>query len=158
MRNEKARVSDPKDFVTNPGNDEKVIYSSKVLDDGSIILTPSGKQNVKEYINSFVDQTDIAYIIRQLQLGDTSVLNSRTPMYDDFTGAPKDLRQAMQIMLDGERAFYDLPLDTRQKFDNDFRKWLVSAGSDDWAVKMFGEKVVAGVADQETKDSEGEKE
>lgn len=156
MRNENAKVSNPSDFVTCPGSDVKITYSSKVLDDGSILLTPSGKENVKEYINSFVDQTDIAYIIRQLQLGDTSVLNSRTPMYDDFTGAPKDLRQAMQIMLDGERAFYDLPLDTRQKFDNDFRKWLVSVGTDDWALKMFGEKVA--VADQETKESEGEKE
>lgn len=136
MRNEKACVCDPNKFVSCPGSDTKTVYTTKVQDDGTILLIPSGKENIKEKINSYVDQTDIAYIIRQLQLGDTSVINPSKAMYGDFTETPTDLRHAMQIMIDGEKAFYDLPLDTRQKFDNDFRKWLVSAGSPDWLTKM----------------------
>lgn len=136
MRNEKARVPDPNSFVTSPGETERVVYTSKVQEDGTILLTPCGKENIKEYINSYVDQTDIHYIMQQLSMGNVSVLSNKSPMYGDFTEAPKDLRHAMQIMIDGEKAFYDLPLDTRQKFNNDYRQWLVSAGSEDWLKKM----------------------
>lgn len=137
MRNLKASVPDCNSFVTHPGSDVKVVYSTKVHDDGTIILTPKETYDIQEKIQSYVDQTDISYIIQQLSIGNTTVLNPRTPMYDDFTNAPSDLREAMQTIMDGEKAFYDLPLDTRQKFDNDYRKWLVSAGTDDWLAKMF---------------------
>lgn len=154
MRNEKARIPDPNDFVTCPGDTEHIIYSSKVLEDGTIQLTPCGKENIKEIINSYVDQTDMAYIMAQLAVGNTSVLNQKQPMYGDFTNVPKDMRHAMQIMIDGERAFYELDLETRQKFDNDFRKWIVTAGSEEWIDKM-GSRAFESV---QSKTEEGSKE
>lgn len=154
MTNPNSRIVNPNDFKSNPGSQFEVLYDTKVLDDGSIVLRESGKRDLKAEINSFKDQTDIAYIIKQLQLGNSSVLNPRTPMYDDFTGAPRDLREAMQIMIDGEKAFYQLDLDTRQKFDNDFRKWLVSAGSDQWLRNMniVKDNVVSNEPDSEVKE------
>lgn len=157
MRNEFAFVSDPNAFVSDPGSDTKTVYTTKVQEDGTILLIPAGKENVKEKINSFVDQTDIAYIIRQLQLGDTSVINPSKAMYGDFTQSPANLREAMQTMIDGERAFYELPLDTRQKFDNDFRKWLVSAGSADWFTKMGQTPPTPEVIEKENTENNDEK-
>ena len=157
MRNEFASVSDPNAFVSDPGSDIKTVYSTKVQDDGTILLIPSAKENVKDKINSYVDQTDISYIIRQLQLGDTSVLNPNKGVYGDFTQTPTNLREAMQTMIDGERAFYELPLDTRQKFDNNFRKWLVSAGSADWFNKMGQPAPVPEVIEKENKENNDQK-
>lgn len=127
MRNKNACVSDPNSFVTSAGDEFHVIYNAKLLDDGTIKLIESDKEDIQAKIDSFRDQTDMAYILRQLQLGDTSVLTSKQPMYGDFTAMPKNMLEAMQIMIDGEKAFYDLDLDTRQKFDNNFRKWMIDA-------------------------------
>lgn len=154
MRNDKARVPDPNEFVTCPGETEHIVYTSKVMEDGTILLTPCGKENIKELINSYVDQTDISYIMAQLAVGNTSVLNNKTPMYGDFTEAPKDLRHAMQIMLDGEKAFYQLDLDTRQKFNNDFRQWLVTAGSESWLKNMGAAPSDPESAQEKTNESE----
>lgn len=155
MRNEKACIPDPNKFVTNSGETERVVYTSKVMENGTILLTPCGKENIKEYINSFVDQTDINYIVQQLSMGNVSVLNNRSPMYGDFTEAPKDLRHAMQIMMDGEKAFYQLPLDVRQKFNNDFRQWLVTAGSESWLKNMGSSASDPEQVKEKTNESEG---
>jgi len=136
LRNPNARVPDPNDFFTNPGDPIHVIYSSKVMEDGTINLVPCGKEDTQEIIDSHAEETDMHYIMEQLSMGNVSVLNSKQPMYGDFTEAPKDMRHAMQILIDGEKAFYDLPLDVRQKFDNDFRKYIVSAGTPEWLEKL----------------------
>lgn len=142
MRNPNAKVSDPNEFVTCPGDPIQIQYESKVMPDGTIVLKESGKKDLQEEINSFLTQTDIFYITSRLAVGDTSVLNPNPAMYGDFTEAPKSLQHAMQTMIDGEKAFYQLPLEVRNRFDNNFRQWLFSVGSEDWIKKMT-------VADQE---------
>lgn len=136
MRNPNARVPDPNEFFTDPGDPIHVIYSSKVMEDGTINLVPCGKEDTQEIIDSHAEETDMHYIMEHLALGDVSVLNNKQPLYGDFTQAPKDMRHAMQILIDGEKAFYELPLDVRQKFDNDFRKYIVTVGTEDWMKKM----------------------
>lgn len=135
MRNPKAKVTDPNKFVTCSGDTVKIEYSAKILENGNILLKESGKTDIKAMINSFREQTDMAFILKQLMLGDTSVLRDGA-MYGDFTVMPNNMIDAMQLMLDGERAFYELDLETRQKFDNNYRNWLINAGSEEWMKKM----------------------
>lgn len=136
MRNPKAKVSDPNKFFTSHGSRYHNLYSSKVCPDGTIKLMPAGKEDIQAIINSYKDSTDIAYILSELSRGNTEVLNRGNAMYGDFTDAPKSLAEALQIMIDGEAAFNKLPLDVRQSFDNNFRNWLFTNGSDDWNSKM----------------------
>lgn len=136
MRNKNAKVSDPNTFVTCAGSRVKTIYSSKVLPTGEIVLTASGKEDVQDYINSFRESTDMSYILHQLALGNTDVLNQKQMMFGDFTDVPESLAEAQQMLIDGEAAFYKLPLDVRQKFNNDFRNWLFTSGQPEWMEKM----------------------
>lgn len=152
MRNNNAKVSDPNEFVTCNGSDVHITYSPKVLDNGVIKLVPSGKENIQEKINSFRDQCDISYILKRLQLGDTSVLNNKVPNYGDFTSAPKSYAEALQCVIDAEKKFYDLPLDTRNLFDNDYRQWFATAGSPDWLDKMGVKPAVDVKPDEKEKD------
>lgn len=152
MRNKNAKVSDPNTFVTCAGSRVKTIYSSKVLPTGEIVLTPSGKEDVQEYINSFRESTDMSYILHQLALGNTSVLNQKQMMFGDFTEAPESLAQAQQMLIDGEAAFYKLPLDVRQQFNNDFRNWLFTSGQPDWVEKM-SKLITTDDVNKETADS-----
>lgn len=136
MRNKAARVSVPDEFVTCSGSRDRVLYSSKVLPTGEISLRESGKEDIQEYINSFRESTDMNFILHQLSLGNTAVLNSQQMLFGDFTETPSSLADAQQMLIDGENAFYKLPLDVRQQFNNDFRNWLFTSGSSEWVQKM----------------------
>ena len=135
MRNKNAKVSDPNSFVTCPGSDEHIIYSSKILSDGTIQLTPCGKESISEKINAEKEFTDIAYIRHRLEMGDTSVLRDGA-VYADLYSAPKSLAESMQLQIDAERKFYELPLEVRNKFNNNFRQWMLTAGTPDWIRDM----------------------
>ena len=136
MRNKNAKVSDPNSFVSCSGEEFHIEYSPKVNVDGTISLVESGKTDINEYINSFRDSTDMSYILSRLAAGDTSVLNPKTPFYGDFTEVPKTYAEALQMVIDGEKHFMQLPLDVRNQFDNDYRQWFAQAGSEDWMTKM----------------------
>lgn len=136
MRNEFAKVSNPNDFVSCSGDLYHVLYTSHVNSDGTIDLVESGKDDIREYINSFREQTDISFILRQIALGNTSGLTDKQPMYGDFTQLPKSYAEALQLVYDAEERFMGLPVDVRNQFDNDFKQWFAQAGSDQWFEKM----------------------
>lgn len=122
------RLSDSTKFVTPCGDQYKILYESKVEKDGTITLKESGKEDIQQSINSWSEHCDMNFILRQMAQG---MFPYRTDaMYGDFTQMPETMAEAMQLMIDAESAFYNLPLETRNKFDNDFKRWLVSANSD----------------------------
>lgn len=122
--------------MTSSGDEYHTVYSSVLNDDGTLDLVPTAKDSIQEYINSFVSQTDMHYIIAQLKSGNTSIINRRPMMYGDFTDAPKSYAQALQMVIDGRATFDALPLSVRNKFDNSFEKWFATAGSPDWLSAM----------------------
>lgn len=146
MRNKNAKVSDPNKFFTCEGEEYKIEYSPHVMPDGTIELEVSGRINIKEYINSQREQTDMSYIMKQIALGNTAVLNESAGMYGDFTGMPKSYAEALQLRIDAENSFYKLPVDVRNKFENDFNRYFATAGSDEWFEKL-------GVKNDEGKES-----
>lgn len=150
MRNIHARVSDPNDFVSNSGSRTHVTYSPVISETGSLVLVESGSIDSQDYIDSFADQTDMASILARLNAGDTSVLTSKTPFYADMTLMPKNNAEALQMVLDAEKAFDKLPLDIRNEFNNDFRQWFTQAGSDDFFKKMrIGVKDEIGIIEKD---------
>ena len=62
------------------------------------------------------------------------------------------LAQAQQMLIDGEAAFYKLPLDVRQQFNNDFRNWLFTSGQPEWVEKM-SKLITTDDVNKETKES-----
>lgn len=149
MRNKNAKVSDPNKFVSCAGSDIHVIYEGKLLPTGEIKLVPIGKESVSEKINSYKPYTDINYIISRLNAGDTSVVRDGA-MYGDFTKQPKTLADALQIIINAEKTFNELPLDIRNKFDNSYLAWLQSSGSEEWFNKMNIVKDVPEVIEKES--------
>lgn len=140
MRNKNAKVSDPNTFYTDPGSPERILYDGKIMPDGSIEVVATGKENIQDKIESFREQTDMSYIIKQIQLGNGDVLNLSPGEYGDFTKAPKTMAEALQMQIDANKAWYGMPVEIRSRFDNDMTKWLVTAGTDEWNKKMFPDK------------------
>lgn len=135
MRNPNAKVSDPNDFVSCPGDLFEIQYSSKVMPDGTIVLKESGKIDIKQMINSQRESTDIAYIMNAIENGDESMLNPNG-FYGDMTQFPKTFAEMLQLRIDAEESFYGLSPSVRQKFDNDFNQYFALAGSPEWYEKL----------------------
>lgn len=137
MRNKNAKVSNPNDFVTSSGESVKVLYSPKVLPDGTIDLVESGKIDINEMINAQRESTDIAYILAKMkETGDISSLAKVQGVYGDFTEFPKTYAEILQLRIDSENSFYQLDPDVRAKFDNDFNKYFATAGTEEWFTKL----------------------
>lgn len=148
MRNPKARVSDPNAFVTDPGSSTKIILSPKVNPDGTVDLVESGKIDIQAKIQSFLPETDINFILAKYAAGDLQILNQREGMYGDFTHLPSTFAEVLQIQIDAEAKFNLLPLDLRNKYDNDYKRWLATAGSEEWMRNMS--VVMPAMAEQAT--------
>lgn len=136
MRNPKAKVSDPNSFVSDPGSDTHILYTGRLLESGEILLSESGKESISQKINADKEFTDIAYIRQRLAMGDTSVLRSDVS-YGDYRNLPKDMRGALDLLINAERTFDTLPVDVKEKFNNSYLNWLQTSGSEDWSKKMF---------------------
>lgn len=136
MRHKHSRQSDPNEFMTHIGDTFHILREGRLNPDGTISLRESGRENIKDKINSYKSQTDMALIIAKLQAGDSSVLNTKPPMYADFTQFPKTYAEAYELVTRSEKAFESLPVDVKQSFDNDRGKWFATIGSPEWLEKM----------------------
>lgn len=136
MRNKNAKVPDISKIFTNPGDRMVPIYKPRYNENGVIECVIDGYEDQQEKINAWRDQTDMAYIIHQLKMGNMDVLNQREGSYEDLTGLPDNFIDAMNILIEREQAFDALPADVKSKFDNNFRYWISSFGAPEWNEKM----------------------
>lgn len=124
------------DIYSNAGSPIKDLFSPIVNEDGTITLEKSGEENITEFINSFAESTDIDSIVRRFTNGEIGILNQKDGTFGDFTNVPKTYAEFLQKKIDAENVFKKLPLELKDKFDNDINKFLVSAGSNEWFEKL----------------------
>lgn len=123
-------------FHASSGTNQKFVYDPKVMEDGTIRLSPSGTINTDEHIEAQRASTELSVIISKFLSGDSSVLNRYAPVYADLTDGPKNLAEAMQSLINAERAFDALSVDIKRQFGSDWRVWLAQAGSETWLNAM----------------------
>lgn len=121
--------------------------------DGTIKLTVVGVDNVFEDIQSYEAETNINNILARAANGDYIGIDSGrgTPVFGDFTNMPSSYFEVLNTVIEGKRYFEKLPVEIKEKFDNDFNKWFASAGENDWFMKM-------GIVKDETEKAAEEKE
>lgn len=112
--------------IENSGSPVRVLYTSKVADDGNIELIPSGTENLYDFIQSHRDSVDIHVILQRFVNGDSAALSRVQGNYGDFTNLPSTYAELLNTMIAGENYFNSLPLETRAKFDHSFEKFMVS--------------------------------
>ena len=128
-------ICDGNSFFSCPGSPVKVLYTPALVD-GEIVLNETGKFDIAEFINSYADTTDMAFILSRLSAGDDSVLNVQRGFYGDASFLSDDHRAALDTVLSAEVYFDNLPQATREKFNDSFVDWIKSAGTPDWISRM----------------------
>lgn len=136
MRNKNAKIPDISKMFTDPGQDEKIIYEGKLQKDGTVLLVEVGKESMQQMIDAWKEQTDMSWIIKNLEMGNTQVINRVPSCFGDFTEMPKTYAEVLQLRIDAQTAFEKLPVETKQKFNNNFNEWFMEAGEGEWFEKM----------------------
>lgn len=79
-----------------------------VLENGVLKIRVVGVRNVDEEIKSYQDSCGMDFVLASLARGDASVIG--TPgVYGDFTGAPTNLAEVIELNEAAEKSFSQLP-------------------------------------------------
>ena len=127
-----------KTYYSNPGNPIHVIYSPIVDKNGNVELKATGKENTDDIIQSYAESCDIKNILKRVGEGNLDLLNQRVGQYGDFTKLPNTLAEALQMQINSKMLFESLPVEVKQKFDNDSNKFFAQSGNEEWFEKMKG--------------------
>lgn len=112
-------------------------YKLQIEDDGTENLVIVGYTDTYEVIQSHADSVDIKAIVERCTItGDTSELYKTEGFYADMTIMPKNRAEALQAIAEAENVWNKLPIEAKQKFDNDVSKFFASAFSDEWYKKL----------------------
>lgn len=110
----------------NAGTREHILYTTQFDEQGNHTLVESGKENLYDYIQSHKESVDIHVIMERFARGDVQALQRRQAMFGDFTELPTTYAGMLNAIQLGEQHFMSLPLEVRQRFDNNFAKWLAA--------------------------------
>ena len=129
-RAERERVCAPS------GDRYAVKYTAKYDDDGSLILEPTGREDLYAFIQASADACSIDNILRRYNSGDTTALSRAQGVCFDATTCPSSFADLLNIVISAENTFNGLPVEVREKFGNNFALWASTAGAPDWLVAM----------------------
>lgn len=121
---------------TNCGSPEKIVYGSKLDKNGDIVLYVKGKENIYKLIQADADSVDINLMLKKFMAGDEEALIKRKAFYEDITDMPDSRFEAINLVNESKWTFEELPVRVKEKFDNNFEKWLATAQTPDWYEKM----------------------
>lgn len=112
------------------GSPTKPAFKMKVDVKGRRKLIADGIINIYEQIQSHKDSCDINLILTKYMNGDKTVLSKVQGFYGDYTNIPTSLNELQNRVLDAERLFYQLPIETREKFEHNPGIFYNMVGSD----------------------------
>lgn len=121
---------------SNPGNPIKQLYAGSYNERGQVELKEDGTENLYDFIQSFVESTDIHAIMRRFENGEVNVLEKVQGFYGDVTEMPKTYAEALQRIADSEKVFMSLPVDVRAKFGHSFSEFLAASNDADFLERL----------------------
>lgn len=124
-----TKYSERKKVITEAGSPIKIEYQLRIKE-GEEVLEPVGKTNLYEYIQSHADSVDIHKILERCALiQDYSILNQMPSQFIDTVDMPHTLAEAYSMIQDAQNFYDRMPLDIKQKYDNNFVNFITDIGS-----------------------------
>lgn len=78
----------------------------------------------------FAEECDINEILRRSALTGQLPVNSKVPMYGDFTAIPKSLSESFAMIKQANDLFMSLPWQVRERFGNDPQRMILFLGDE----------------------------
>lgn len=120
------------------GNGHEPEYEYKVTETGRE-LVKTGETDVYALIQSRLDETKIENIIKRATYDPTTLGNQDWQTSEkmvDISDAPKNYHEWYGRIKEAEAEFDKLPVEVKNKWDNDVEKYIMAYGTEEWADKM----------------------
>ena len=124
MRFRNMYDTDFKREFTFSGEEDALIYSPSIDNEGRVTLEVTGKRNIRDFIDSFRDSCDINNIVARFNAGDSSALSRSQGAFFDATQLPHTYAEMLNTVINAEQTFNQLPLEVRERFENNYVKWI----------------------------------
>lgn len=139
---------------STPGEALQPEYQLVMKEDGVYDLEQVGYTDLHKLIQSHKDSVDINLIMSRIENGETDLLERAKGFYADVTELPINLKDALNVGLQGERLFENLPVDVKEKFssyvdmvNNPERLFKALEERNKPVVKMSDEKLIEKASD-----------
>ena len=128
-----AYSKDRRSTATTPsGTELEPTYAYEIDKKGLKELRENGKKNVYEAIQEHLEETKIENVIQSVIAGDTSVLRPNV-IYDDITGMPNNLMDAMNQIHALEDTYANLSQEVKAQYPT-LESFVTAAGSEAWMI------------------------
>ena len=114
------------------GSPDKVVYSARYCDDGTIEIKEKGKESLYDFIQSNRDSCDINLLVARFANGDVDALSQVQGAFGDFTQFPKTYAELLNRVNQGRLMFDELPLEIREKYNHDFGQFMAAMDKPDF--------------------------
>lgn len=102
----------------------------------NITVKPKGEENFYAYINSFADSVDINVLLARFKAGDKEALLQRAGAYIDISSMPANINDFIELSRNAENLFSSLPVEVKEKFNNNVMEFISTVGDPEWIEKM----------------------
>lgn len=123
---------DRKEVKSEHGSPIKNVYSAKYDKEHNIVIEKKATENLYSYINSFADSVDINILLSRFVAGDKEALLRRAGSYIDLSNIPTNLNEFIEFQRSTENLFKTLPVEIKEKFNNNVMEFLSKVGEKDW--------------------------
>lgn len=141
---------DPIRFNCYPGDQIEPVYEYVINSKGQKVLEQTGTKNTWESIQADQEECQIENILARVAVGDYTDFRP-DGIYEDITGMPNNLVDAMQAMQQLENYWNKLDNKIKRKYNFDVKEFIADSGSKAWAENMG---LINATADEETPTAE----
>lgn len=122
-----SAFSRPKTLDNSSGNEFFISFRESIDPKTGVgKLVESGRQSIREYIESSFDETKIDTILSRCARGDISALQRVAGQYADLSTAPECIHELKKFIDDARASFDNLPVDLKSEFGNSPEQFVAS--------------------------------
>lgn len=132
----RSRISAAERHYSASGSPLATEYGIKMDENGHKVVYSKGQKNIYKIIQEALPGTLIENILKRAELGDPTALQRKNGQYIDATTLPKNLMEVQNTVQALKEQFMELPVQTRQKFDNSPDQYVLQYGQKIWEDKM----------------------
>lgn len=117
---------------TNAGSPIRIIKAGQLDKGKNLKVVEKGKENFYAYINSFADSVDINVLLARFANGDKEALLQRAGAFIDISALPTNINEFIELYHNGETYFNSLPIEIKEKFNNNMTEFISKIGDKEW--------------------------
>lgn len=130
----RRNAKESREFKTCAGSRFYIEKHGEVQQNGTIKLVPDKEIDLQEKYNAEYPATTIDNILANCNPMESFADDGMHGI--DATKLPSTFAEFLQIQIDRKREFDRLPVEVKQRFNNDVSQYMATAGTEEWFTKV----------------------